>query len=158
MKLTELVGKGAIVTHLQAGERDAAIGELIDALIASGAAIAKHREELIAKVLERERRGSTGFGKGVAVPHVKHKSVTQMSAAIGLSPGGIEFASLDKQPVYSVFLLLSPEDKPEDHLQAMEVIFKSLSKDTFRRFLRQSGTVEEVMSLLDEADSQQITG
>ncbi len=158
MKLTELVGKGAIVTQLQAGERDAAIGELIDALIASGAAVAKHREELIAKVLERERRGSTGFGKGVAVPHVKHKSVTQMSAAIGLSAGGIEFASLDKQPVYSVFLLLSPEDKPEDHLQAMEVIFKSLSKDTFRRFLRQSGTIEEVMSLLDEADSQQITG
>ena len=103
-------------------------------------------------------RGSTGFGKGVAVPHVKHKSVTQMSAAIGLSQGGIEFASLDKQPVYSVFLLLSPEDKPEDHLQAMEVIFKSLSKDTFRRFLRQAGTLEEVMSLLDEADSQQLTG
>lgn len=63
---------------------------------------------------------------------------------------------LDKQPVYSVFLLLSPEDQPEDHLHAMEVIFKNLSKDTFRRFLRQATSAEEVRTLLVEADEQQL--
>jgi mannitol/fructose-specific phosphotransferase system IIA component (Ntr-type) len=56
--------------------------------------------------------------------------------------------------VYSIFLLLSPDDRPEDHMLAMEVIFKSLSQDTFRRFLRQAGSVEDVRTLLDEADSQ----
>jgi len=155
MKLTQLILEGAIVPRLVARERDAVIGELIDALIASGAAQASLREELINRVLDRERRGSTGFGKGVAVPHVKHRSVTRMTAAIGLSPLGIDFNSLDKHPVYSVFLLLSPEDRPEDHLQAMEVIFKNLSKDTFRRLLRQAGTVEELQTLLEEADAQQ---
>lgn len=155
MKLTDLVAQGAILVRLASSDRDAVIGEMIDALVAAGHAPAGVRDELVAKVLERERRGSTGFGKGVAVPHVKHKAVGAMVAAIGLSPGGIEFAALDKQPVYSVFLLVSPDDRPEEHLQAMEVIFKSLSKDTFRRFLRQSSSVEEVQTLLDEADTQQ---
>jgi mannitol/fructose-specific phosphotransferase system IIA component (Ntr-type) len=81
-----------------------------------------------------------------------------MSAAIGLSPRGIDFNSLDRQPVYSVVLLLSPEDRPEEHLQAMEVVFKNLGKDTFRRFLRQSTTVEQVCELLAQADSQQLPG
>lgn len=156
MKLSSLVKDGAIVAQLAAKERDEVITELLDALIASGAVDAGMRDELIRSVLDRERKGSTGFGKGVAVPHVKHAAITEMNAAIGLSAGGVEFNALDKQPVYSVFLLLSPEDKPEDHLHAMEVIFKNLSKDTFRRFLRQATTPEEVRTLLGEADEKQL--
>ncbi len=156
MKLSSLVAEGAIVAQLAARERDDVIKELVDALIDADAAAPSLRDDLVRAVLDRERKGSTGFGKGVAVPHVKHPSVTTMAAAVGLSQGGVDFNALDKQPVYSVFLLLSPEDKPEDHLQAMEVIFKNLSKDTFRRFLRQATSVEEVRTLLGEADNQQI--
>lgn len=156
MKLSSLVTDGAIVAQLSAKERDDVIAELVDALIASGAVSGGLRDDLIRSVLERERKGSTGFGKGVAVPHVKHPEVQQMHAAIGLSSGGVDFNALDKQPVYSVFLLLSPENKPEEHLHAMEVIFKNLSKETFRRFLRQASTTEEVRTLLEEADNQQI--
>src|SRR5262245_27520553 len=153
MKLSQIVADGAIVPRLGTRDRDEVVTELVDALISSGSAGARLRQELINRVLDREKRGSTGFGKGVAVPHVKHKSVTKMAAAIGLSQGGVEFNALDKQPVYSVFLLLSPEDRPEDHLQAMELIFKNLSKETFRRFLRQATTTEDVRTLLDEADA-----
>ncbi len=156
MKLTTIINRGAIVAKLSTNERDKAITELIDALISSGAADAKLRPELLSRVLERERRGSTGFGKGIAVPHVKHKAVKQMSAAIGLSQSGVDFNALDHQPVYSVFLLLSPEDRPDDHLQAMEVIFKHLSQETFRRFLRQAQSAEDVWALLEEADGHQI--
>lgn len=156
MRMMQLVG--AIVPRLKSGQRDEVIAELVDALVASGAASPKLREELVKSVLERERRGSTGFGRGVAVPHVKHKSVKTMAAAVGLSDRGVEFNALDKQPVYSVFLLLSPEDRPEEHLQAMEVVFKNLSKDTFRRFLRQAATVDEVRTLLEEADNQLLAG
>lgn len=157
MKLTQLFSGGAIVPRLAATTRDDAIGELIDALIASGAAKSALRDELVKRVLARERQGSTGFGKGVAVPHVKHDSISSMRAAIGLSQKGIDFAALDRQPVFSVFLLLSPADKPEDHLQAMEAIFGNLSKDTFRRFLRQASTAEEVKTLLEEADAHRFT-
>lgn len=158
MKLTEIVSDGAIVPQLKAAARDEVVAELVDALVACGAAAAKNRNELLLKVLEREKKGSTGFGRGVAVPHVKHKSVTKMTAAVGLASRGVDFNALDKQPVYSVFLLLSPEDKPEEHLQAMEAIFKNLSKDTFRRFLRQASTAEEIRSLLEEADGQNLAG
>jgi mannitol/fructose-specific phosphotransferase system IIA component (Ntr-type) len=158
MKLSQIIADGAIVSKLASRERDEVVAELVDALISSGSAPASLRQELINRVLDREKRGSTGFGRGVAVPHVKHKSVTKMAAAVGLSQSGVDFNALDKQPVYSIFLLLSPEDRPEDHLQAMEVIFKNLSKETFRRFLRQATTVEEVRTLLDEADAQQFAG
>ncbi|VAX38423.1 hypothetical protein MNBD_PLANCTO03-2150 [hydrothermal vent metagenome] len=156
MKLSSLVTDGAIVAQLTSKERDEVIAELIDALIAAGATDASLRDDLIRSVLDRERKGSTGFGKGVAVPHVKHPAIKKMAAAVGLSPGGVDFNALDKQPVYSIFLLLSPEDKPEDHLHAMEVIFKNLSKDTLRRFLRQASSVEDVRTLLEEADNQQL--
>jgi len=158
MKLSDIVPKGAIVPALKSTDRDGVVNELVDALIASGVCDQALRDELITKVLDRERRGSTGFGRGVAVPHVKHRQSGRMAAAIGLSQRGIDFNSLDKQPVYTVFLLLSPEDRPEEHLQAMEVIFKNLSKDTFRRFLRQAASVDDVRALLEEADHQQIAG
>jgi len=156
MRLTDIVAPAAVITRLQSNQRDAVVTELLDALVAANAAPAAIRDELLVKVLEREARGSTGFGRGVAVPHVKHKGVSKMAAAIGLSQAGIDFNSLDKAPVYSVFLLMSPEDRPEQHLQAMEVIFKNLSKDTFRRFLRQAGSPDEVAVLLEEADGNQI--
>lgn len=158
MKLSEIVAEGAVVTQLEPTERDQVIMALVDRLVECGAAPAKMRDDIIACVLEREKRGSTGFGRGVAVPHVKHKSVETMAAAIGLSQKGIDFNALDKQPVYSVFLLLSPEDKPEEHLQAMNVIFTNLSKETFRKFLRQAETVEEVRTLLDDADNHLLNG
>jgi mannitol/fructose-specific phosphotransferase system IIA component (Ntr-type) len=158
MKLSQIISDGAIVPRLASRDRDEVVNELVDALIAAGSAPESLRQELISRVLERERRGSTGFGRGVAVPHVKHKAVTRMAAAVGLSQAGVDFNALDKQPVYSIFLLLSPEDRPEDHLQAMEVIFKNLSKETFRRFLRQATTAEEVRTLLEEADAQQFAG
>lgn len=156
MKLRDIVNDGAVIPELQSSERDAVVAELVDALIASGAAASSLRDELIEMVLDREKRGSTGFGRGVAVPHVKHKGVMKISAAVGLSQSGVDFNALDKQPVYSVFLLLSPADKPEEHLQAMEIIFKNLSQETFRRFLRQAGSLDEIRTLLEDADNQQL--
>ena len=89
----------------------------------------------------------------MAVPHVKHAAVKKMAGTVGRSAGGIDFAALDHQPVYSVVLLLSPENQPQQHLQAMNIVFSNLQKDTFRRFLRQADTREGITELLDEADS-----
>ena len=158
MNLREIVVEQAIVPKLGAVDRDGVIDELVSALIEAGAADASSKDALVKKFLDREAKGSTGFGKGVAVPHAKHPSITRMAAAIGLSAEGVDFNAYDRQPVYTVFLLLSPDDKPEEHLQAMEVIFKNLSKDTFRRFLRQAGTTDAITELLTDADEQRIGG
>ncbi|MBT8485952.1 MAG: PTS sugar transporter subunit IIA [Phycisphaerales bacterium] len=154
MKLREIVIEEAILPKLAATERDAAISEIVDALVDGGAVTPELRDEFVKLIVKREKRGSTGFGHGVAVPHVKHPAITKMVVAIGISAGGVEFNALDKQPVYSIFLLLSPEDKPEDHLDAMEAIFGNLSHETFRRFLRQAETKDHVLTLLAEADAK----
>ncbi|MEQ8850901.1 MAG: PTS sugar transporter subunit IIA [Phycisphaerales bacterium] len=158
MKLTDIVNRKAIIARLQAASRDDVIVEMIDSLIAADAVSEDLRQDLIDAVIAREKKGSTGFGKGVAVPHVKHKAIGKMTAAIGVSEDGVDFNALDREPVYSIFLLLSPEDQPEDHLLAMEVIFKNLSQPKFRSFLRQAATVEDISTLLDDADNQTLGG
>lgn len=154
MKLLDIVVKDAIIPKLKATERDEAISEIVDALVSAGALSPGLRDEFIKSIIKREKRGSTGFGHGVAVPHVKHSAVTEMAVAIAVSQSGVEFNALDRQPVYCIFLLLSPEDKPEDHLDAMEAIFGNLSQETFRRFLRQATKIEDVLTLLEETDSR----
>ncbi len=152
MKLREFIVTEAITPELQATDRDGAIRELVDALAGAGALPADSVDEVVAALIKREQNGSTGFGKGVAVPHVKHAKVKRMSGTVGRSVGGIDFAALDHQPVYSVVLLLSPEHAPQQHLQAMNIVFSNLQKDMFRRFLRQAATREGIVELLDEAD------
>ncbi|HEC03154.1 MAG TPA: PTS sugar transporter subunit IIA, partial [Phycisphaerales bacterium] len=148
MKFADFVCPDAIIPELQSTDRDAVIEELVAAIARAGA-IPKARQKLLAAaVIERENEASTGMGKGIAVPHAKHKAVKKMVAAIGLSSKGIDFSSLDKQPVYSVVLLLSPADAADRHLQAMEKIFRHLNQEKFRKFLRQCQTAEEVRELL----------
>jgi len=156
MKLADFISTKALVPQLSSNERDEVINELIDGLIEAGVIDASLKDELITRILDRENKGSTGFGKGVAVPHVKHKKIKRMAATIGVSPTGVDFNALDKAPVYSVVLLLSPEDKPDAHLQAMENIFRNLQNDTFRKFLRQATTTKDIEELIAEADSHQL--
>lgn len=148
----------ALVPQLEAAERDEVITELVDALVNAGRAPKKLRDELISMIVEREKTGSTGFGKGVAVPHVKHDGIKEMVATIGVSASGVDFNALDKAPVYSIVLLLSPKDQPDEHLQAMENIFSNLQKEMFRRFLRQSSSLEDLQELIADADAQQLQG
>jgi mannitol/fructose-specific phosphotransferase system IIA component (Ntr-type) len=152
MKLREFINTDAIVANLKATDRDGAIRELVTSLAEHGAMPTSAVDEVVTSLIKREQNGSTGFGKGVAVPHVKHPKVKQMSGTVGRSETGIDFAALDHQPVYSIVLLLSPENQPQQHLQAMNIVFSNLQKDMFRKFLRQSSTREGIVDLLDEAD------
>ncbi|MFQ5412367.1 MAG: PTS sugar transporter subunit IIA [Phycisphaerae bacterium] len=152
MKLTDCFEPNAVIVDLKSRERNGVIRELVSSLVSSGAIRAEHEETLARALIQRENQGSTGFGKGVAVPHVKHEVVQSISLTVGRSIAGIDFAALDRAPVYIVFVLLSPEDKPDDHLAAMETVFKYLQRDNFRKFLRQAETQEEIIELIGEAD------
>jgi len=157
MKLGDFIDTKALVPQLESAKRDDVISEMVDALVASGSLSKSMRDEVIAMIVDREKGGSTGFGKGVAVPHVKHEKIKKMVATIGISSHGVDFNALDKQPVYSVVLLISPADKPDEHLQAMENIFRNLQQDTFRRFLRQATTAAEITDLIGEADAHKLS-
>jgi PTS system nitrogen regulatory IIA component len=152
MKLTDFVVRRAIIPNLTSSERNGAIRELVNGLADSGALPEGDADAIAKAVIQRENQGSTGFGKGVAVPHVKHEKIPKIIAAIGRSVSGIDFAALDRAPVYTIVVLLSPPDNPDGHLQAMENIFRHLQRDNFRRFLRQTETADAVWELIEEAD------
>ncbi|MBN1844666.1 MAG: PTS sugar transporter subunit IIA [Sedimentisphaerales bacterium] len=152
MKLCDFMVTEAIVPSLQSTVRDGAIRELVESLVRSGRLPSARTEEIIEKLVERENQGSTGIGKGIAVPHIKHACVKDIVGTIGCSREGIDFSALDQAPVYSILLLLSPPDDPDRHLEAMESLFAHLQRDRFRKFLRQSETKEAVADLLQEAD------
>ena len=152
MNLCDFMVADAIVPALQSCDRNGVIGELVSALVDSGHIKTEQKYEITQKIIEREMQGSTGIGKGIAVPHIKHPAVTEMIGTVGCSKEGVDFSSLDKAPVYSVLLLLSPPNQPDQHLEAMESLFAHLQQDMFRKFLRQAETREAIVDLLQEAD------
>jgi len=156
MKLTDFVVPKAVVANLEASDRNAAIRELVQALCSAGALPAADGDAIAKAIIARENQGSTGFGKGVAVPHVKHPKVPKITCTVGRSAAGLDFSALDRAPVYTVVILLSPPDNPDGHLAAMESIFRHLQRDNFRKFLRQAETTEAIMDLLKEADEGKI--
>ena len=152
MKLSDLLCRAAVVPELQSSTRDGVLTELVEALVQAGGLKLENSQTLMNALIDRETKGSTGFGKGVAVPHVKHPAVKQIAATIGRSSAGVDFAALDRAPVYIVVLLLSPPDNADQHLASMENIFRHLQRDNFRRFLRQAASKEEINELIREAD------
>lgn len=155
MKFSDFVRADAIIPALESTDKESVIRELIGSLIACGQLKSEEEDSIVEAILKREELGSTGLGRGIAVPHTKHPSVTEPVGTVGISSTGIEFQSLDGEDVQLFFLVISPPDRPADHLRALEKISKQLKDETFCRFLKQSKTADDVQQVLDEADNNQ---
>lgn len=155
MKFLEFVSVKAIRPELAAVEKEAVIKEMMAALVEANEIKEGDSDSITAAILKREDLGSTGIGKGIAVPHTKHPSVERLTGTVGISSEGVDFNSLDGEKVQLLFILVSPLDRPGDHLRALENISRQLRDDTFCRFLKQSKTAEDIQQLLEEADNNQ---
>ena len=155
MKFADFMCEKAIRVELQATDKPSVIQELVVALVDSGQVKEDDQAGIIEAIMKREELGSTGIGRGVAVPHTKHPSVDNLIGTVGVSPEGVEFESLDGESVQLFFLLISPPDRPGDHLRALENISRQLRDDTFCRFLKQSKAAGDISQLLEEADNNQ---
>ncbi len=158
MKFADFVVREAVRTDLKAEDKPGVIREMVKALEEAGSIDPTETESIVKAILKREELGSTGIGRGVAVPHTKHPSVHRLVGTVGISQEGVDFDSLDGEKVHLFFLVISPPDRPGDHLRALENISLKLRNDTFCRFLKQSKTAEDVLQLLDEADNNQFAG
>lgn len=156
MKLSEFVVEEAIVPNLTVGTKEQAIRSLVASLKNARRISPEDEENIVTAIMTREELGSTGIGRGVAVPHTKHPSVKSLIATIGLCREGLDFSSLDGEDVHIIFLLVSPPDRPGDHLRGLETITRHLKRDDFCKFLRQSNTSQDVMELLREADENEV--
>ncbi len=155
MKFSDFVKTEAIKAELAAYDKEEVIQELVDSLIAAEALDDGERDSIIKAIMKREELGSTGIGRGIAVPHTKHPSVDKLVGTVGVSSEGVDFNSLDGEKVQLFFLLISPIDRPGDHLRALENISRQLRDDTFCRFLKQAKSAEDIQQLLEEADNNQ---
>ena len=155
MKLTDFVVKEAILPDIQSTKKEDAIREIVCSLINAQKVNHKDIEGIMKALVKREQLGSTGIGKGVAVPHTKHESITSLIGTVARSKKGIEFDSLDGEPVYIVFLLLSPNDSAGTHLAALERISTVIRNNDFRRFIREAGGKAEMIEIIKDIDDLQ---
>lgn len=154
MRLTDFIVTSAIIPDLKADTARGAIDEMVGALVKAKAVSEGDRRKVVDAILRREKKGTTGFGNGVAIPHAKHDGVSGVVGTVARSAAGVDFSALDGQPVHLLFLLLSNPDQPEAHLKAMEHVFRSIKNDRLRRFMCQATTREELVDLLREADEE----
>jgi mannitol/fructose-specific phosphotransferase system IIA component (Ntr-type) len=152
MRMSDFVVRDAIIPDLAATTKEGVIREMVESLRAAGQFRGSDLEDVVKAILKRELLGSTGIGRGVAIPHTKHNSVDRLIGTVAISSKGVAFDSLDGEPVYVFVLLISPQDRPGDHLRALENVSRCLRDDGFVKSLRQAGSRENIIALLDRAD------
>ena len=155
MKFADFVSTETIRADLAAEDKESVIAEMVGSMVETGHIAAEDVDSILKAIMKREELGSTGIGRGIAVPHTKHPSVDRLVGTVGISTEGVDFNSLDGERVQLLFLLISPPDRPGDHLRALENISRQLRDETFCKFLKQSKTAEAIQQLLEEADNNQ---
>ncbi len=153
MKIIDFLKEGAIVPDLKATDKESVIKELVTLLKDIGEI--SDQEKIVEIILEREKLGSTGIGQGIAVPHAKTDDVKQIVVAFGLSQKGVNFESLDEEPVYLIFLVLAPVDATGMHLKLLAKIARLLKDKVFRNSLKScKGKRREIFQVIEEEDEK----
>jgi fructose-specific phosphotransferase system IIA component len=152
MKLGEIIPEGGILDDLKAVAKEEVIKEMVQALVKAGRIEEANVKKVVKALMDREELGSTGIGAGVAVPHAKHDSVTDLVGAFGRSKKGINFEALDGEPVHVLFLLLSSKSASGAHLEALAYISRLVRDEKFVKFLKDAKDASAIRELLNEAD------
>lgn len=149
MRMSHFIVRDAIIPALTATTKEDAIREMVQSLHAAGQLPNADLEDIVRAVLRREQLGSTGIGRNIAIPHSRHGAVGQLLGTLALSAPGLPFDSIDGEPVHVLVLLISPQDRPGDHLRALENVVQTMRDDGFVRALRECQTHEQVWDLIN---------
>jgi len=148
-RMSEFVVREAIIPDLTETTKEGVIREMVRGLQAAGHFPGCDPADIVRAILRREQLGSTGIGRHIAIPHTKHDSVEKLIGTVALSQKGVPFESIDGQQVHVLVLLVSPKDRPGDHLRALENVVRSMRNDEFVQQLRQCQSRDEIWKLLD---------
>ncbi|HPS54988.1 MAG TPA: PTS sugar transporter subunit IIA [Sedimentisphaerales bacterium] len=148
MSLIDLVVEKIVKIPLESTDKPGVIRELVQILKDAGEI--DDFDAVLAAVQEREFKRSTGLQDGIAVPHGKTKAVSTLKLAIGLSPKGVDFDSLDGKPSNLIFLLVAPPGMSGPHVEALAEIAKIANSKAFCRSLVSSSSSQEVVELMRE--------
>jgi PTS system nitrogen regulatory IIA component len=154
MKIMDFLSKKAILPEIKSTKKEDVIKELVDALIEAGEIEKAHRAKLVEALMERESLGSTAIGQGIAIPHAKSECIGKLVGAFGLSKKGVDFDSLDGEPVYIFFLLVAPQDSAGPHLKALARISRLFKDKYFRDSLRNCADDKAIIKVLTQEDDR----
>jgi len=152
VKIRDLLRDDLVIDEIRATDKAGVIREFAAHLKAAGKVA--DAEELVRILTERESLGSTGIGDGVAIPHGKLAVISDMIVAFGRSRRGVDFQSLDSKPAHLFFLLVTPVDKPGDHLKTLARISRILKNPVLRDNLMHAAHRQELQRLICEEDGK----
>ncbi len=151
MKISNFLKPSQIISDLKGSTKEEIITELIT--IFKEDVRVSNIDKMKEAVLDREKKMSTGVGKGFALPHGKTEAITEIIAAFGRVKQGIEYEALDHQPVYLVFLLVGKENLVGPHIKLLSRISRMMNKDEFREKLMQAEDADEIFSIFQEEEN-----
>lgn len=149
MTLANILSASQITPEMAATERWDAIAELVDLLVKSGKVPADDSQLVLEAIRQREQTMSTGIGFGIAIPHASSDKVGEVVAAFGRSKKGIQFDSLDGQPVFFIVLFVVPKDQFQTHLRTLAAIAKFLNDKAVREDLANAADAEEILRVFE---------
>lgn len=152
LRLIEIITAKGIIPNVKAKDRDEVIYEILDNLVATGRLEDGDRDDLLVEILKRETLGSTGIGRGVAIPHIKTGKVKEFVGVLAVSRGGIEFNAIDSAPVRVIILFLSPLRAVAGHLQLLSHIGGILRHQGYLTLLQDAETKDELVELVEDAE------
>ena len=148
MALVDLISPEIVKVPLTADNKPAVIRELVQILKDAGKI--DDTDVVLEAIHKREDMGSTGLEQGIAVPHAKTGSISNLTISIGISPRGIDFNSIDGQPSHLFFLMLAPPNQSGPHIEALAEIAKLSRSSAFISTLISARTSQEVVDLFRE--------
>lgn len=154
MKLSEILNLGLIEADLKASDKAGVIEEMVNLLIKNGKIQEENKTEVLSAIMAREELMSTGIGHGVGIPHAKTNVGNDLVACFGRSDEGIDFKSLDGEPVYLFFLLLAPEHTTGLHIRALARISRLLKHNYVREMLKTADTPEKILDLIRKEEAK----
>jgi fructose-specific phosphotransferase system IIA component len=154
MVLSENLKKNSILINSKPITRWELIAEMVDAAVKNGQVDAALRDSVVKALIDREKSMSTGIGNGVAIPHCTNGDISDIVIVIMVSSKGIDFESIDNQPVRIAILLLVPKNKLTQHIKTLANIAKLMSDEELRNNLIAAKTPDGVLKELKKHDSQ----
>jgi len=150
--LMEILAGKSVIVGLKGQDKRSILEELVDVLEVGDKIT--DQEKVLDAVLQREEIMSTGIGYGIAIPHGKSEYVKELGGVLGIKGEGVEFDSLDGQPTFIFFLLVSPMDVSGPHIKALARISRLLKGEEFRQQLIACPDNETAIRILEEEESK----
>ena len=155
MRITDLLDKRSVMLYAAPSDKKQTLEQAISLMVQSGKIA--DEEAYRQQVFAREEESTTGIGEGIAIPHGKCDAVTRPGLAAMVIPGGVDFDSLDGEPVTLLFLIAAPNTKDNVHLDVLSKLSMMLMDEEFTAKLRSAKSVDEFMQIVDAADSERVS-